>query len=420
MLDLLKFENVGPAPKLSIEFKPRMNILVGDNGLGKTFLLDAAWWALTRTWSGQKAMPFPPPARPSITYQYRANKGQHPPTRATFFRQSEEWKQTQRGTAIPGLVIYARVDGGFSVWDPARNYLVGANKERQSAYIFCPRDVWDGLPADSSVKFCNGLIADWASWQLENGEAFQQLKAVLLALSPSSNEPIIPGELRKVSLGDARRHPTIKMPYNQDVPLIHASSGMRRIIALAYLLVWTWQEHVASAKLRGDPPAGEIVFLVDEIEAHLHPQWQRRILPALLSVMEVLTGQHAASVQLVIATHSPLVMASVEPHFREDRDGLFHLSLQDGTVRLEEQKWAQQGDAVGWLVSDTFGLQQGRSVEAERAIEAAEAWMRGDSASLPQALQTKETIHDELTRVLAGHDPFWPRWIVKAETQENG
>jgi recombinational DNA repair ATPase RecF len=34
-----------------------MNFLVGDNGLGKSFLLDAAWWALTRTWARHPLAP---------------------------------------------------------------------------------------------------------------------------------------------------------------------------------------------------------------------------------------------------------------------------------------------------------------------------------------------------------------------------
>ncbi|WP_218969708.1 hypothetical protein, partial [Candidatus Synechococcus spongiarum] len=29
---------------------PRLNLSIGDNGLGKSFLLDVAWWALTRKW----------------------------------------------------------------------------------------------------------------------------------------------------------------------------------------------------------------------------------------------------------------------------------------------------------------------------------------------------------------------------------
>ncbi len=31
--------------------------MTGDNGLGKTFLLDIAWWVLTRTWARMPAMP---------------------------------------------------------------------------------------------------------------------------------------------------------------------------------------------------------------------------------------------------------------------------------------------------------------------------------------------------------------------------
>lgn len=46
MLEYLRLENVGPAP--SMELAPRLNLLTGDNGLGKSFLLDCAWWALTQ------------------------------------------------------------------------------------------------------------------------------------------------------------------------------------------------------------------------------------------------------------------------------------------------------------------------------------------------------------------------------------
>ena len=53
-------------------------------------------------------------------------------------------------------------------------------------------------------------------------------------------------------------------------------------------------------------------------------------------------------------------------------------------------------------------------IRAYRAATA-EAWMRGERAELPTDLATREAIHRELLRVLAGHDPFWPRWIVRLE-----
>ncbi|AND70272.1 hypothetical protein ATSB10_28180 [Dyella thiooxydans] len=192
---------------------------------------------------------------------------------------------------------------------------------------------------------------------------------------------------------------------------------MRRIAALAYLLVWTWREHRLASEQIGKPPAREIVFLIDEIECHLHPQWQRRIVPALLSVMQALTDQQVP-VQVILATHSPLILASAEPTFDESQDAVFGIALRDGQACITQEVWAKQGDVVNWLVSDAFGLRQARSVEAEQAIEAAEAFMRDDVGKLPEVLNSKEKIHQALERTLPGGDHFWPRWIVWSDARE--
>ena len=97
-----------------------------------------------------------------------------------FNRAEQYWSLKPGRPAIPGIVIYAQVDGGFSAWDPARNYWKEKDPEkpdRPPAFRFKPEEVWDGLPTDSPSKLCNGLILDWASWQRENGEAFGQLPA---------------------------------------------------------------------------------------------------------------------------------------------------------------------------------------------------------------------------------------------------
>ncbi len=90
-------------------------------------------------------------------------------------------------------------------------------------------------------------------------------------------------------------------------------------------------------------------------------------------------------------------------------------------VILDEVPWAKQGDTVGWLTSEIFGLKQARSQEAEIVIEAAEAWMRHDGMNdFPENLRTDKQIHQELQRLLPGHDPFWPRWIVTTEKRNSG
>lgn len=243
------------------------------------------------------------------------------------------------------------------------------------------------------------------------------MAAVLALLAPSAGaDSLKPGKrFARLSINDVRDIPTVHMGYGQDVPILYASLGVRRIAALAYMLSWAWREHLIASQQLAQPPSSRVVLLFDEIEAHLHPRWQRAIVPALLQVVQTLTDESSASVQLVAATHSPLVLASVEPLFDVNQDKLFLLDLDHGTVALREQAWSKQGDVIGWLVSDSFGLRQARSLEAERAIEAAEAWMRGDTTSLPEGLCSEAEIHAELERVLPGHDPFWPRWVVAAK-----
>lgn len=474
MLNALKLRRVGPAKELEMELKPRMNFLTGDNGLGKSFLLDVAWWALTHSWARTQIKPHAPPSQPKITFELSGPifKPQLPPGdgygdgygtgdgngygggsgsgagrgdgsgygggsgsgagqgdgsgygypydsrtfTGSFSRRDERWTLNSVPNVIPGLVLYAQVDGGFSVWDPSRDAQTGAftvgtsavghsSVRGQPAYLFKPSDVWDGL-RDNGRSLCEGLIRDWASWQREKGEAFRQLSAVLKRLSPSSSEPLEPGQLKRISITEALDHPTLRMPYGQDVALVHASAGMRRVVALAYLLVWTWREHVLACELQGAQPSNEVIFLVDEVEAHLHPQWQRRIVPALLDVMDALTGTHDVSIQLIAATHSPLVLASTETRFEPDKDAIWELDLVDGEVKLSEYAWRRRGDANAWLTSSVFDLGEARSIEAEDAIRQA---LELTLQETPDSNEVKNV--DALLRAaLSDVDRFWIRW----------
>lgn len=400
MLESLHLNSVGPAPEMKMELAERLNLITGDNGLGKSFLLDVAWWALTRTWARNPVIPNTPPKKGQIEFAYTKKTPGSYQFVSAFDRAKEQWSVKQSRPPIPGLILYAQVDGGFSVWDPARNYWKADATDRPGAYLFAPHELWEGN------AHCEGLIRDWASWQREKGTAFKLLGRVLDVLSPSPDEKLEAGELRKLTVDDPKRYPTLRMPYGEDVPVIHASAGMRRIIALSYLVVWAWQEHVAAAEVRGDTPAREIVFLIDEIEAHLHPQWQRRIVPAVLRVMDALIGEHRSRVQLIAVTHSPLVLASAEPFFDPRRDAWFDLDLEDRQVVLRRREFLRQGDVSKWLTSEAFDLKEARSLEAERAITDALELLKLPSPSQEEI----QRVDKELRASLSDIDRFWVRW----------
>ena len=419
MFKELRLKNVGPASSMVLDFGGRLNLITGDNGLGKSFLLDIMWWSLTRKWPaeinprlnvGKKVLP-QNSGEAEISFKFSGKKKSEDYT-STYQRREQSWTGRAGRPANPGLVLYAMTDGSFAVWDPARNYWKKQGnmdvQERRPAYVFTPQEVWQGLEADGSV-LCNGLVDDLASWQKEKGEAFSLIQKVLKTLSPSRHETLALGDLTRISLDDARDIPTIRMPYGQDVPVIHASSGIRRILALAYFLIWAWQEHKMAAKLLDEEPTQQVIFLIDEVESHLHPSWQRSVVPSLLKVMEELaTGP---DVQVVTATHSPLIMASAEPLFDARKDAWFDLDFRDQQVELTRREFIRQGDAASWLTSEAFDQKGAGSLEAEQTLEKAAHAMASPNFSKQDAL----ALHTELQKVLSDTDPFWVRWRFVGE-----
>jgi len=431
MLKQLTLQGVGPAPELGpVAFAPRLNVITGDNGLGKSFLLDVAWWALTGTWTSRPPWPREDATRespPALRAVVVGKSGGDVPFESRFDFDTQRWSHPGGRPPMPGLVLYFRVDGRFSLWDPAQHYwrnntALGVNApERPDALHLDVDDVWDALVVDGK-PVCRGLVEDWVTWQQTKSPEFELLSRVLRALSPSEREPLVAGaplDPFALDLSDRRQHPTLMLPYGR-TPVVLASSGIKRVLAVAYLLVWAWQGHRLAAQALRQSPERRIVVLFDEPETHLHPQWQRRILPSLLEALTTFAeddrSKQEMSVQLFASTHAALVLASLETRFDEKRDALFHFDLSsdegEPVVAIEPMRFTKFGDASRWLSSPIFELRQARSLEAEEAIDAAQRWLLGQADRNPSALRTREHIDARLHEVLGGSDPFWPRWLT--------
>ncbi len=419
MLHSLTLKNVGPAATLSLDpLASRLNLITGDNGLGKSFLLEVAWWVLTRTWNG-------PPAEPSakkaqIVAEFdKGNAAYTAHLESDWDLAQQRWKLPPGRPANPGMVIYARVDGSFSVFDPLRNYKLytrpsGAQIESPGAYQFSADQVMNGL--SRKVQFagvwqdellCDGLLRDWSNWQIRKNDQFALLKALLERLSPQG-APLKPGQPRFVYPNEAFEIPTIQMPYGQEVPLVYAPAGVQRAAKLAYLLAWTLSHHERASSRQDRSATPRITVLIDEPETHLHPQWQRTFLPSLITAL----NKHASGkpqIQLIVATHSPLVLASMEPSFDAEQDALWKLDLmpgakgKPGTVKVERDHHYMRGDVGMWLASDVFNETSLYSIEAERTMQEAASLMNDAGATEAQA----KAVRIKLRAVLADTDPFW-------------
>lgn len=394
MLSYLEFKNVGPAKTMQVGFKDRINVITGDNGLGKTFILDAAWWMLTRVWptelnskaaSGHMLRPQDPSKEATIKaiFDTRHKKGTtfersfkssevegDSESTYKFNRREQDWEVERARPPIPGIVIYAQVDGGFSIWDPARNY--GTNeiyakqgKVAPRGYVFTPYEIWNGVSASDGTRVCKGIYEDLATWYTSQDDTQRnRFSAILEELSPI-DDPIRVTGTKRIAVDDARMFPTISSNYGKDVPVIFASSAIKRIISLAYTLLWNWEEHNQICNMLGQKKEHKIMFLVDEIECHLHPKWQRTIVDGIFKIMKVLDPQ--AQVQLILTTHSPLVMASLESKFDPEKDTWndidYNSELQQPEVTPRQME--KYGSINNWLESEAFDISDAASIEHE-------------------------------------------------------
>ena len=117
-----------------------------------------------------------------------------------------------------------------------------------------------------------------------------------------------------------------------ELPLNVLSQGTQSLIQwLARLLIGMAEYYDYPEDLE----ATRGVLIIDEIDAHLHPSWQRRIIPTLTS--------HFPNLQIFCSTHSPLMLAGLEA-------GQVQLleRADDGKVTVSRN----EQDVVGWSADE--------------------------------------------------------------------
>ena len=406
-LNYLEVDSIGPARRLIFQPSKRLNLITGDNGLGKTFLLDLSWWALTQGWAERPATPSDASSSELPYIKFAVGDTESGSVRANYAADTDAWEIQSQRPALSGLVVYAMLDGSFAVWDPANRSLSGVGDSTQRpSFKFTRHEVWDGKP-----RQLEGLIRDWVKWQQRPDlyPAYSTFQAVLNRVFPPDLGPLQIGRPVRIP-NDSREIPTLVHPYGS-VPILLESAGIRRIVTLAYLLVWAWEEHKIQAKHQRRPEERQMIVLVDEAEAHLHPKWQRVILPALIGIGNDLHQEMA--VQWIIASHSPLVMASGETIWDIDSDTLFHIEMSSaGQVSFGPVPFERRGTVDSWLSSHIFEIPRPGSREREAAIQAA--------VELQQQEEPTATAVQEMTvrlrTYLAPEDSFWVRWIFFAQS----
>ena len=164
------------------------------------------------------------------------------------------------------------------------------------------------------------------------------------------------------------------------MPLNTLSQGTQSIIQWLARLLIGYASYYNFPKSLEDKPG---VLIVDEIDAHLHPSWQRRIIPTLT--------KHFPSLQIFCSTHSPLMLAGLKA-------GQVQLLRRDENNRVTVS--TNNVDLVAWsadeILRNFLGVRdptdQGTVVQLERLRE-----LQGKRELSPKESKELELLSDAVS-----------------------
>jgi energy-coupling factor transporter ATP-binding protein EcfA2 len=149
----------------------------------------------------------------------------------------------------------------------------------------------------------------------------------------------------------------------QKVPTINLSDGYRSILALAGDLIWRLLEAFPESQ---DPLKEEGIVLIDELDIHLHPTWQRTIAGWL--------RDQFPKMQFIVATHSPLIAAGA------GEDAVtYRFSLKNNVAVFDKVPNIAAWSVDRILESEAFGLVSAFSPETQEKIDKYHALKRKEN-----------------------------------------
>ena len=362
-IEKLKLKNVGPFDDIEFEFDPQVNVFTGPNNSGKS----SALWVL----GDITTYPFTFPERllrdgKGAEFSIYASGGK----RALSGRLPCGWASNWTATE-PAFVDFNRTyefalflaSIEYSKFIPALRY--GADyRSSGPAVTLMPMpegdtatrgdeplsedmqtliEARDGLrnrlkitPTDASLAVDEAIVQRIINLHyrsfMKRDSVFSDVVDVVADMASSIAEGF-PLRFAGVNEDDKGFFPQFDT-VDGLMPLNNLSQGTQSIIQWLAHLVIGYAEYYDFPDDLSDKPG---VVIIDEIDAHLHPSWQRRIIPTLT--------KHFPNLQIFCSTHSPLMLAGLKAGqiqlLRRDDDGRVTVSRNDD-------------DIIGWSADETL------------------------------------------------------------------
>ncbi len=402
-------------------------VFVGGNASGKSTLLKGIALALmgpgqgrrlmesTQGWirGKEKSAKVETDIVTDVDHDHFAGAGNRP---KEHFNASVRWTLDGKETSLPAFKAIEKPNARRTRIQSAERGLWNENAEGWYCAGYGPMRRLSGSSSES-IRFSvqddvvsrfvtlfreDAALSESEAWlktnysrSLERQQERQQdrgLKQLLDGVSELLSDELLPHGMRIE--GITVDHVWVKDRQGIRLPMRDISDGCRSIYATVLDLVHGMYNVYGIDDLFGEDGRGRTVVnrpgvvLIDEIEAHLHPTWQREI-PRWLK-------EHFPLVQFLVTTHSPLVAQAA------DEKSIFVLPSPSDTGRqprrLDEAE-AQRirlGRAEKTLLGAAFGLS---SVRSHWAVQQIDRWKALNAKKKAQPLSKNEKKeHAELKR----------------------
>lgn len=368
-LKSVEIENYRAIEKLSLWLDPSLTVLHGDNGCGKTSVLSAiavGLGAIPELLSDVSELDF---------HEEDQREGAEEPRISltamdgTFWErqsgrvndQMREQKMIALARFLESRVIRAKVDLDdlpLAAFYSTDRIVSGLSKVPDDLKVRFPR--LSALKGALAARTDFGRLLTWFYFkeveelkvQRERRDFDYQSKDLaavrqaIASMLPEVFDPRTESNPPRLVVSRKSEGRVEKLSLDQ------LSGGYRIMLALAADLA---ARMVTGNPHLDDPLKSEAVVLIDELELHLHPAWQQRILADLRRTFP--------NAQFIVSTHSPQVLTTVEPQ------RIVELVREGDRIVAGAPGGATYGAEAGDVLSVVMGVEERPENEFTKALE---------------------------------------------------
>ncbi len=367
----LRISGIGRIGELSLVFNDGLNVICGENGTGKTTILNTIVDAFSGINSVLKKNASFSDGQYCLEYEVDNGIVEKITSQVTAFKPAEKTDSKdgkyarnimffkddrsidyKEQTAIPR-------DAQSNQWLLQRNLINGISSDDLKGW-FCNRCIFgkigEGL---TEVQKENLDYAQKAFSIFDSNIAYSRIDAQTLDIMLSSNQ----GEI-----------------YYE-----YLSSGFKSCMYLILGLIKEIEIRFTDEEISASDFDG--VVLIDEIDLHLHPSWQSRLLQTLRDIFP--------KAQFIVTTHSPNILQAL------GKDEIIPLTMdEEGEIGIKELSLTQYG-LQGWTIEeilrDVMELPETTSKIFEETKDAYDRAMDLDNAeeAIKNYKKLKEMLHTD-------------------------